>query len=300
VTDPFETVLAVDIGGTKLAFASVHGKQISQQRKLPTPRAGGGNALVKAIAEQARGSASRVIAVATTGIVQDGALTALNPQTLPIENGYPLAKNIGSATGKTPVVINDAQAAAWGEYCFGAGRGSRSFMFVTASTGVGGGLVVNGNLMTGSRGLSGHVGHMAMPGPMRSCGCGRHGCLETIASGTAIAARFAEATGEDLTSPEVFAAARAGHAIANRLIDEAAQALAVMIANVTAVIDLDVIALGGGVGLADSFIERVRAALAELPTVFRRPVEAASGGADAGILGVADYALKKISSDINI
>ena len=194
MTGRSEAVLAIDIGGTKIAFAEVIGNRVSNRRQIPTPRSGGGDALVDAIAAEIKSVRPARFAVAATGIVSDGMLTALNPVTLPIEDRYPLAARLTLATGMNPVVVNDAQAAAWGEYTFGAGRGCRSFMFVTVSTGVGGGLVFGGRLQIGAVGLAGHVGHMTVPGGL-GCGCGRHGCLETIASGTSIARRFSELAG---------------------------------------------------------------------------------------------------------
>jgi N-acylmannosamine kinase len=292
VTDPSEGVLAVDIGGTKIAFAEVAGARLRNRRQIPTPRSGG-DALVDAIAAEIRSARPSRLAVATTGIVSDGTLSALNPVTLPVEDHYPLAARLKSATGVSPLVVNDAQAAAWGEYRFGAGRGCRSFMFVTVSTGVGGGLVLDGCPQIGGMGLAGHVGHMTVPGEDRACGCGRRGCLETIASGTSIARRFGEDGGRPVSAPTVFEAASSGDTAANWILEDAALALAQAFANVIAATDIERIAIGGGIGLAQGFLERVCRHVAQLPTFFQRPVVAAQTGADAGMIGVADLALKK-------
>jgi len=292
VTVPSDRVLAIDIGGTKLAFAEVSGEDVIGRDQIHTPRSGG-DVLVDAIAAQIRGRGASRVAIATTGIVQEGTLTALNPATLPIEDHYPLARRIAAVAGVTPLIVNDAQAAAWGEYKFGAGRGRRNFMFVTVSTGVGGGLVVEGDLLTGRRGLAGHVGHIPITGAVRVCGCGRRGCLETVASGTAIAARYAERTGRAVKAPDVFAAARSGDEDADLILDEAASALAEMFANIVAANDPDSIALGGGVGLAETFLDRVQRHCSALPAVFQRPVETVKAGSDAGMIGVADLFVKK-------
>ncbi|MDG4898800.1 ROK family protein [Mesorhizobium sp. WSM4976] len=106
-------VLAIDIGGTKIVTAEVSGGRITHRRQAPTPRTGMGEDLVVAIAELAPKSGFGAVAVATTAIVRDGALTALNPETLPIEDGYPIASMIESAFGMPPTIVNDAQAAAW-------------------------------------------------------------------------------------------------------------------------------------------------------------------------------------------
>ncbi|TPK60161.1 ROK family protein [Mesorhizobium sp. B2-4-15] len=280
-------VFAVDIGGTKIAAAEVHGRHLLDRRQTATPRTGRGDDLVAAIAGLAPKHAVSAVAVATTGIVRDGALTALNPRTLPIENGYPLAKALETALGVPPLVVNDAQAAAWAEFTVGAGRGYRNFAFFTVSTGIGCGLVIDGRLQVGATGLAGHVGHtMSDPGGV-ICGCGRHGCLETIASGTALARRGSERLGRKVGAPDLFAAARQGDRIAAEVIASAVDALVNGFADLTAAVDIDCFAVGGGVGLAEGFIEALKVRSLQLPAVFQRPIVAAKAGADAGLLGVA-------------
>ena len=296
MTDPSRTVLAIDIGGTKIAFADIEDNRPRNRHQIRTPRTGRGEDLVGAIVEQVSRRRSSRIALATTGIVSDGCLSALNPGTLPIENGFPLAARIQETTGMTPLIVNDAQAAAWGEYRFGAGQGCRNFMFVTVSTGVGGGLVLDGRLGVGNAGLAGHVGHMTVAGSEYPCGCGRKGCLETFASGTAIARRFREDSGQDVAAPEIFEAASNGDELAERTIDQAAKALADTFANIVAAVDLEAIALGGGVGLAPGFLDRVRRHMSQLPAVFQRQMKPAAAGSDAGLVGAADLSWRKLSS----
>lgn len=280
-------VFAVDIGGTKIAAAEVRGRQLFDRRQIATPRTGKGDDLVAAIAGLAPKHPVDAIAVATTGIVVEGALTALNPQTLPIENGYPLARALESALGTPPLLINDAQAAAWAEFTVGAGRGFRNFAFFTVSTGIGCRLVIDGRLQTGATGLAGHVGHtMSDPGGVL-CGCGRHGCLETVASGTALARRGSERLGRAVAAPDLFAAAAQGDRVAAEVVASAVQALVNGFADLTASVDVDCFAVGGGVGLASGFIEALRAHSLQLPAIFQRPIIAAQAGANAGLLGAA-------------
>lgn len=290
-----EPTLAIDIGGTKIAVASVAAGQIRERRQIATPRTGKGADVVAAIVREI-GSVppGRRIAIATTGVVREGHLTALNPSTLPIEDRFPLAAAIAQATGAAPVVINDAQAAAWGEYRYGAGRGCRTFAFVTISTGIGAGLVVEGRLLIGHAGLAGHLGHVVGDHRGPPCGCGRRGCLETLASGSALGRRGSEALGRTVSAPEVFAEAAAGHAGASALLDDAAGHVANAVADLAAVCDVDQVAFGGGVGLAESFIDRVRRAMQGLPATFRRPLSLAASGADAGLLGAADLAANNL------
>ncbi|MBP1806943.1 N-acylmannosamine kinase [Rubellimicrobium aerolatum] len=230
------------------------------------------------------------IGVATTGIVQDGCLTALNPGTLPIEDGFPLVAALEDALDRPVVALNDAQAAAWGERLHGAGRDWPTFAFVTVSTGVGGGLVVGGRLQVGLSGLAGHLGHMVYDPSGAACGCGRQGCIEAVASGTAIARLATERLGRPVRAPEVFGLAAAGNADAERVLDGSAMAIASGLGDLVAAIDAQGIVLGGGVGLAEGFVERVDRALVREPMRFRRPILRASCGADAGLIGAAALA----------
>lgn len=127
------------------------------------------------------------VAIASTGIIRDGSLLALNPHNLGGLLHFPLVKTLEQLTNLPTIAINDAQAAAWAEYQALDGD-ITDMVFITVSTGVGGGVVSGGKLRTGPGGLAGHIGHtLADPhGPV--CGCGRTGCVEAIASGRGIAA----------------------------------------------------------------------------------------------------------------
>lgn len=126
------------------------------------------------------------VAVASTGIIHEGVLTSINPSNLGGLAQFPLVASLSAMTDLPVTAINDAQAAAWAEFC--ALPDNDDMVFLTVSTGVGGGVVLNGKLQTGRGGLAGHLGHtQADPaGPL--CGCGRRGCVEAIASGRGIAA----------------------------------------------------------------------------------------------------------------
>ncbi|CAN7732688.1 N-acetylmannosamine kinase [Mesorhizobium amorphae] len=292
-------VLAIDIGGTKIAAAEVREGQLTGRRQTATPRTGKGDDLVAAIVALVPKGQVDAVAVATTGIVRDGALTALNPQTLPIEDGYPLAMAIESALGVPPLLVNDAQAAAWAEFSVGAGRGFRNFAFVTVSTGIGCGVVIDGRLQRGTTGLAGHVGHTTSAPDGVLCGCGRRGCLETIASGTALARRGSDRLGRTVSAPELFAAAAHGDGVAAEVIASAVDALVDAFANLTSVVDVDCVAVSGGVGLAGGFIEALQARSLQLPRIFQRPIVAARAGADAGLLGAALLVRREIVYDGN-
>ncbi|WP_338720462.1 N-acetylmannosamine kinase [Devosia sp. XK-2] len=281
-------VLAIDIGGTKVALAIVVSGQVTHRVQIATPRSGRGTDIVEAIAGQATLLPRTTAAgVATTGIVDHGHLTALNPATLPIEDRFPLVEALGQRLSRPILAINDAQAAAWAEYCIGAGQGAARMIFVTVSTGIGAGLVLDGRLQSGARGLAGHVGHMVSDAAGPTCGCGRRGCVERVASGSAVGMLATEMLGRPVAAPEVFAAAEAGDERCANLLDRASAALANTLCDLVASLDLDRIVLGGGVGLAEGFLQRVKMSMETLPAVYRRPIVKAGTGADAGLLGVA-------------
>ena len=286
ITDP---VIAVDIGGTKIAVAHIEAGAITKRLQIPTPRSGHGSDLTDAVAEQVRKitPSPQRLGVATTGMVDKGCLTALNPQTLPVENNYPIVAALRRRLGAEVLVVNDAQAAAFHESRHVTGNDTGRLAFITVSTGIGAGIVLDGQLQTGQHGLAGHAGHIVVDinGPL--CGCGRRGCVETLASGTAIARRTSEITGREMSTPAVFAGAHAGDERCAQVLEDAADALATMIGDLVAGLDLDLIRLGGGVGMVPGFLNRLRAAMDRLPEIYRRPIEPARGGADAGLLGVA-------------
>lgn len=169
------TTLAIDIGGTKLAAALIGADgQIRDRRELPTPASQTPQALrdaLSALVSPLQAHAQRV-AIASTGIIRDGSLLALNPHNLGGLLHFPLVKTLEQLTNLPTIAINDAQAAAWAEYQALDGD-ITDMVFITVSTGVGGGVVSGGKLRTGPGGLAGHIGHtLADPhGPV--CGCGR-------------------------------------------------------------------------------------------------------------------------------
>lgn len=282
------TTLAIDIGGTKLAAALVDNDLlIRDRRELPTPASKTPDALRAALhtlVEPLSPYATHV-AIASTGIIRDGVLLAINPHNLGGLLHFPLAETLEAITGLPARAVNDAQAAAWAEYH--ALRGDyRDMVFLTVSTGVGGGVVTDGKLLTGAGGLAGHLGHtLADPnGPM--CGCGRRGCVEAIASGRGIAAAAqGELAGCD--AKMIFIRAGQGNTQAADLITRSAQALARLIADIKATTDCQCVVVGGSVGLADGYLTQVRRCLAQEPSVYQVALQPAHYRHDAGLLGAA-------------
>jgi N-acylmannosamine kinase len=280
--------LAIDIGGTKLAAALINAQHdIIQRIEIPNPSNAAPEALKQALAalvEPYQGKAQRV-AIASTGIIDKGILTALNPDNLGGLNQFPLQATVENLTGLPSIVLNDAQAAAWAEYCHLSGQ-FKHVTFITVSTGVGGGIVINGELLTGPHAFAGHIGHIqADPnGPL--CGCGRVGCIEAIASGRAIAAG-AQQELKGKNAREIFDEAHSGHSQAQQLVARSAQAICHLVANLKALLDTECIVLGGSVGLAQGYRQQVEQQLAMLPAAFHIPIYSAHYQHDAGLMGAA-------------
>ncbi|WP_262265596.1 putative N-acetylmannosamine-6-phosphate 2-epimerase [Microvirga yunnanensis] len=280
---PQKPVLAIDIGGTKTAVALVRGDRIIERRQVPTRPADGAEVWLSAAADAARDwrGQYRGVAAAVTGLVREGRWTAVNPATLPVPEDFPIVSRLAEQFGQPVLALNDAQAAAWGEYCFGAGQG-RDLLFLTISSGIGGGAVVGGQLLRGAGGLAGHVGQIPVPASVN-----RHHRLEDLASGFAIATA-ARAAGQDADAKAVFAAMAAGETWAERIVDAAVEHLALALPGLQALLDPQVIVIGGGVGLATGFVPRLEAALSRFPSALRPSLALARLGADAGLLGAAD------------
>jgi predicted NBD/HSP70 family sugar kinase len=279
-------VLAIDLGGTKTLLGLVHGSECLETRRILTDGAAGAEcwlaALVEAAAPWRGGYATAAIAV--TGRIAEGRWYSFNPHVLSVPPGFPLVVELSHRLGVPVRALNDAQAAAWGEYRFGAAQDC-DVVFITVSTGIGGGIVLGGRLLTGHRGIAGHLGQY------RSGAGVDTPWLEHLASGGALA-RAAAAAGHPTDAEGVFAAAALGTDWAERLLDDAAARLGAACASVQALLDPDCIVIGGGVGLAPGFLARLRNHVATVPEVVRPDLRAAALGAMAGLLGVADAATR--------
>ncbi|CAG9261708.1 N-acetylmannosamine kinase [Paraburkholderia unamae] len=284
-------MLALDIGGTKIAAAMLDEGAIVMRRQVAMP--GSAEAFGRALAElTADMPAPERVAVASTGFVQEGRIHAVNQNIISFWNGFALRDFLAARFACPIVILNDAQAAAWAEYQ-ACETPPGNLLYLTLSTGVGGGLVIGGRLQVGACGLAGHIGHatVSLPSPAGRvpCGCGRTGCLETLASGTAIAREATRVFGEPLDSREVFARAVTDRR-AERILAHAARAVAEAIANCVMLLDVDHVVIGGSVGLAPGMVERIQAALMEEPVLVRVAITKAALGPDSGLIGAAQWA----------
>jgi glucokinase len=245
------------------------------------------------------------IGVATPGTMDIPAGLILDPPNLKPWKNVPVRQHVHDAFRKPTAFQNDANAAAYGEFWVGAGKDVHSMVLFTLGTGVGGGIIVGDLVVEGEHSHGAEVGHIKIEitNP-RQCGCGRWGCLEAYASATAVVKRTLETLrqqpsvladvlkrGAELTARDVFDAAAAGDALAEKIVEETAYYLAVGATNLMHTIDPDMVAFGGGmIAAGEDFLNRIRRHVRQL--AFPVPAERtricyARLGADAGFIGAA-------------
>ncbi|MEU5591654.1 ROK family protein [Streptomyces sp. NPDC020298] len=303
-----DLVAALDIGGTKIAGALVdaHGSILVRAQRA-TPAQEDGDTIMRAVQEvlgDLTGSPlwarAGAVGIGSAGPV-NAATGTVSPVNVPGWRDFPLVDRVRAVTGGLPVeLIGDGVAIAAAEHWQGAARGHDNALCMVVSTGVGGGLILNGRLHPGPTGNAGHIGHISVGLDGDLCPCGSRGCVERIASGPNIARRALEngwrpGPDGDTSAAAVAAAARAGDPVAVASFERAAQALAAGIAATATLVEIDVAVIGGGVGKAgDILFEPLRKALADYATlsfVQGLTVTPAQMGTDAGLVGAAAAAL---------
>jgi glucokinase len=329
-------MIGVDVGGTKVAagFVNERGEMAEHLRVPMNPRgtAEEGFAAVTAaldalLAKRRSGERTALrIGVCAPGPLDPRTGVVLNPPNVPCWRNFPLADEIQKRYGVRAVLDNDANAAALAETLWGAGRGYRNVFYACIGTGIGSGIVLDGRIFHGRTGSAAEGGHVSidMHGPR--CNCGKKGCIEVLASGTAIARRAREAIASDersgvallalaggdgagIRSQMVGRAAQAGDRLSQKILSETLEYLAAWLGNIVDLLEPDVMILGGGVSemLREYFGEIqlrmkqwcVNARYAEIPLV------AAHYGENSGIAGGAalcssedDEKMKKRSNEV--
>lgn len=289
--------LGLDLGGTKIAAAVVQDGEILDQQRSNTPQSGF-EAVIASLAGLAHSLLQRHPDVYGIGIGSPGPLDydrgmVLFAPNIPGMDRAPLVPALEASLGRRVVLENDANAAGYAEHLYGAASDLESSIYVTISTGIGGGLFQGNRLVRGAHGLAGEIGHMVMlpGGPID--GDGHHGTLESIAAGRAIAREGSYAYGLTMTTEEVFERARAGERKALAIIDNAARFTGLGLANLVKIFDPAGFVIGGGMSqVGDFYLERIRAAVESSLAGYSLPeLREARLGTSAGMIGAAAVAL---------
>ena len=292
-------VLAIDIGGTKMAVGLVEpGGRLAAYERVVTPRppqvdADGLWRTLLALIDKlpARG-------LAGVGVGCGGPMTwpaaEVSPLNMPTWRDFPLRDRLRERFPGLPVrVHNDAIAVAAGEHWRGAGRGRDNVLGMVVSTGVGGGLILSGRLIDGASGNAGHIGHVIVDPEGPVCECGGRGCLEAIARGPGLSAWAREQGWTGETAKELSDDAARGHPVAVRALNRAGWALGVAIASATHLCDLDVVAVGGGLSQAGPLLfrplEETFRTHARMEFAREVRVVPAALGQTAGLVGAAAF-----------
>jgi len=318
-----DLILGVDLGGTKIltAVTNSQGKMLSRDHSI-TPAKKGHEAVIQSILESAHRALDQAgVAISELGAIGVGAPGLSNPETgilftspnLPGWQDIPLRDIMQKRLGKKTFLINDANAAALGEFYFGAARGARNFIYITLSTGIGGGIVIDGKIYTGAIGAAGEVGHMTIDDEGPICNCGNRGCWETLASGTALAREakhrikegvrtsileYAEGDIEKVTAQAIHSAAEQGDSLAKELIARTGYYVGVGLANLINIFNPELIIIGGGLSnIGDMLLEPAFKVAGE--RAYKEAFQAvrfasAELGRNSGVLGAAAFALQEM------
>ena len=324
--NPDPLILGIDLGGTKILTAVVNpqGKMLSQDHSI-TPTAKDSEAITQTILESA-GRALKEAAISTSRLsaIGIGACGLSDPETgilltspsLPGCRDIPLRAPIEKEFGKKAFLINDANAAAMGEFYFGAARGTHNFIYITLSTGIGGGIIINDKIYTGASGTAGEIGHMTIDDHGLLCNCGNRGCWETLASGTALAKKarlqikegvrtsildYASGDIEKVTAEVIHKAAQAGDSLAEELIVRVGYYVGVGLASLINLFNPELIVIGGGLSnIGDMLLEPAykvaeKRAFKEAYQIVR--FAPAQLGQHSGVLGAAAFAFQEMKND---
>jgi len=322
-----DLILGVDLGGSKILTAVVNsrGEMLSSDESI-TPAQKGHEMVIQSILESAYRALERAdVAISELTAVGVGAPGLSNPETgilftspnLPGWRDIPLRDIMQEKLGRKTFLINDANAAALGEFYFGAARGVHNFIYITLSTGIGGGIVIDGKLYSGAIGAAGEVGHMTIDDEGPICNCGNRGCWETLASGTALAREarhrikegvrtsileYAEGDVEKVTAQVIHSAAEQGDSLAKELIARTGYYVGVGLANLINIFNPELIVIGGGLSNIGDMLLKPAFKVAE-ERAYNEAFQAVRFtspklGRNSGVLGAAAFALQEMKKDL--
>jgi glucokinase len=294
--------VGIDIGGTKVAAGVVDADgRVVDRTEIPTPTSDSAE-LLAAITDTARGFLSShdatAVGIGVAGLVDREGEIVRSASHLPLRD-YPLREAVAAAVGVPVVVDNDANAGGWAEALFGAASGCSEALFVGVGTGIGGALVIGGQLRRGAYGTGGEIGHLIVERDGRACPCGSRGCWEQYASGRAFLRAARESGFDAAHGSEVTAAAGYGDPTAIGVFDEVGAWLGLGIAGLVAVLDPEVVVIGGGLSATgELLLAPTRRAFEDYLTARGRHPEprlvVADLGPDAGLIGAAELARRQI------
>jgi fructokinase len=291
--------IGVDLGGTKIEIIALDDNGApALRRRVPTP-VGDYAGTVGAIVELVRGAQSQIGVLASVGIATPG---ALSPQTGLVRNsnsvalnGRPLDRDVAAALGRPVRMENDANCLAISEASDGAGAGCRVVFAAVLGTGVGGGIVVEGRILTGRNRIAGEWGHNPLPWatdserPGYACYCGKFGCIETFLSGAGLAREYRSLSQNDLSADRIAMAAQSGEPYAVRSLAAYKDRLARSLAALVNIVDPDVIVLGGGISNIEPLYDELPEVIAKyaFSDGIRTNVVRAAHGDSSGVRGAA-------------
>ncbi|HEY6338660.1 MAG TPA: ROK family protein [Candidatus Sulfotelmatobacter sp.] len=311
------SVIGVDIGGTKVAVGLVDaGGKILAQSRQPMQAQDGPEAGLKCVltaidslmAAERDHSQIKAIGICAPGPLDPQSGVVINPPNLPCWRNFPLAARVADVYHVPVKVDNDANAAALAETIWGAARGYRYVFYATVGTGIGTGIVLDGRIYHGRTGAAGEGGHVTIDYRGPQCPCGKHGCIEVLAAGPAIARRarariaaesardsalltLAQGNVDSISSETVGKAYAAGDALATEILQETAELLTIWLGTIVDLFDPDVLVVGGGVAaMLNPFFGGIKKLLPSWcvnPRAAEIPLLLAHYGADAGIAGGA-------------
>jgi len=289
------SVVGIDLGGTKILAGVFSQGSIKAKVSVPTP-AEGGQAVIEAMAQAAQAAIEAAgVSIQAIGLGTPGPLDFKRGRIKFAPNianftDFPIVERLEQATGYKVFIENDANAAALAEHKLGAAQGAESTLYMTVSTGVGGGFVWGDRVLRGVNGQGGEIGHITLQPGGPFCGCGLDGCLEALATGPAMERMALAAFQREMNTRELFALFQQGDPMASRIVQQAAGWVGLALASLVKCYDPEVVVLGGGVALNAG-----QGYLDEVLRVYRRymanwiapPIRLAQLGSEAGLLGAA-------------
>ncbi len=315
-------VISVDLGGTniRVAIVSIDGKVLLSKKTSTKASEGPARVLKRLLAvikqviqEAGETDFASSIYLAIAGVVDVSRGLVTSSAHLPGWRDVHLREIVAREFGMDTYLLNDASAAALGEYYFGAGKGISNLIYLTVSTGIGGGIIIDNKLYQGRDGCAGELGHMIIKADGPKCSCGRYGCLEAMVSGTAISTeairriqngqssilkKVFKYNNGNITSQDVAKASKLGDKLASEIISQAAYYLGIGLVNIVNIFNPDMIIIGGGLSkMGDMLLapakKIVKQTAFKLPASTVRIVRSRLGD-DAGLLGAGMVSVNSV------